>query len=606
MDDPWVLRTISVGHRWGFLKQPGDMFQPTRLPGSALKKQVFLDYVRMLLDQGAVVPVPQVERFTGVYSPLFLVRKKTGGFRPVVDLKRLNVFIRKEHFKMESLQSILLAIRLLDWMITVDLRDAYFHVPVHPEFQRFLRFTLGEQHFQFVCLPFGLTTSPRIFSKLLLAVVAVLRTRGLRVYHYLDDILILADSRALLLQHRELALAVLEDFGWLVNREKSQLEPTQRIIYLGASIDSVQATVALPHAKVEKITRLFASLLDRVFLPAKTCMHLLGTMVSTFAMVSWAQWHSRRFQQEFLRQWVPEASSQKIRLTDEMRADMSWWADPRNLRCRISLARPVWVVIESDASTWGWGAVCQNQVAQGQWQVPSRHLVSNVLELRAAFQALLAFKDVIVGKAVLLKLDNVSAVAFIRRQGGARSRSLLREVTPIMVWAQKYLRRLSAVYTPGLLNRRADFLSRHSIDNNEWSLHPRVFQQVIRWSFRPEVDLFASRYNAKIRRFFSRNPCRLAMGVDALSAHWAFRTAYAFPPIPLIFRFLSRLLHEKVRIVAILPDWPRRPWYPLLMQLKIGEPLPLPVVPDLLRQGPISHPDPGRLHLMAWLLRGGG
>lgn len=138
-----------------------------------------------------------------------------------MDLKRLNLYVHLESFKMESLHTIIQMVQPGDWMVSVDLQDACFHVPILPAFQKYLRVAVGPMHLQFQCLPFGLCTSPRIFSKVLIAILAPLRERGLRVFHFLDDILLLASSPAQLLEHREVLLSTLKKFGWLVNSEKS-------------------------------------------------------------------------------------------------------------------------------------------------------------------------------------------------------------------------------------------------------------------------------------------------------------------------------------------------------------------------------------------------
>lgn len=86
-----------------------------------------------------------------------------------------------------------------------------------------------------------------------------------------------------------------------------------------------------------------------------------------------------------------------------------------------------------------------------------------------------------------------------------------------------------AVYFPGPTRFRANFLSRQSLDNNEWSFHPFSFQEVTAWAFSPEVDLFVSWNNAKLTKFFTQIPCRQAVATDALSSAWLFWTVYASP-----------------------------------------------------------------------------
>lgn len=105
---------------------------------------------------------------------------------------------------------------------------------------------------------------------------------------------------------------------------------------------------------------------------------------------------------------------------------------------------------------------------------------------------------------------------------------------------------------------------------------PQDFQYLTGQTFLPEVDLFASEVNTKLDRFYAKGCCPLVEESDALSATWVFQTAYAFPPMPLIRRFLHRVSREQKMILAILPDWPGRPWYPMLWSLSCQPPLPLP------------------------------
>lgn len=160
-----------------------------------------------------MIPVSLEEQGLDVYSPLFLITKKTGDLPLVINLRFLNRKIQQERFKRESLPTILMAIQGGDWLASIDLKNAYFHVPVHATF---LRFCVRGFHFQFVYLPFGLSTSPRAFSKVLVVVVAGLGTKGIGIFHYLNDILVLAELDQLLRMSIKLKLGSLREFGWLV------------------------------------------------------------------------------------------------------------------------------------------------------------------------------------------------------------------------------------------------------------------------------------------------------------------------------------------------------------------------------------------------------
>lgn len=136
-----------------------------------------------------------VDGSEGFVWSLFVIPKKTGGFRPIVNLKPLNKFIKYEHFKMENLQAVRFLLREGDWMVKVDLKDAYLTVPIHPSHQKFVRFQCQGRIFEFTCLAFGLALAPRIFTKILKVVMAFVRKQGVRLVIYLDDILIISESR---------------------------------------------------------------------------------------------------------------------------------------------------------------------------------------------------------------------------------------------------------------------------------------------------------------------------------------------------------------------------------------------------------------------------
>ncbi|KAK2917261.1 hypothetical protein Q8A73_004007 [Channa argus] len=107
-----------------------------------------------LLGKQAISVVPPVE--TRVFTLAnFLVPKKSGEMRPILDLSLLNQFMVVRRFHMLTTASVLRSMVLGDWMSSVDLRDAYFHISIAMQRRKFLRFSFLGVRYQYNCLPTG-------------------------------------------------------------------------------------------------------------------------------------------------------------------------------------------------------------------------------------------------------------------------------------------------------------------------------------------------------------------------------------------------------------------------------------------------------------------
>ena len=91
---------------------------------------------------------------------------------------------------METVKSVRQAMRLNDWAVSIDLTDAYLHLPIHHQSRKYLRFVHEDQVYHFTALPFRMSLSLLIFSKLMDIIAAFLRQRAISVFPYLDDWLI--------------------------------------------------------------------------------------------------------------------------------------------------------------------------------------------------------------------------------------------------------------------------------------------------------------------------------------------------------------------------------------------------------------------------------
>ncbi|CAJ0962153.1 unnamed protein product [Ranitomeya imitator] len=251
--DEWVRDLVSSGYKIEFSSPPPTRFFPSRLPSSGAQSRALLCAIHSLRQSGVIVPVPEHERFRGFYSNLFVVPKKDGTVRPILDLKLLNRCVRVRHFRMESLRSVISSMERGEFLASIDIKDAYLHIPIFPPHQRFLRFAIREDHFQFTALPFGLATAPRVFTKVMAAVMAILHSRGVVVLPYLDDLLIKGPSFQACESSVHITLDSLSRLGWLINLDKSSPVPSRRISFLGMILDTSRGLVLLPRSKVQAL-----------------------------------------------------------------------------------------------------------------------------------------------------------------------------------------------------------------------------------------------------------------------------------------------------------------------------------------------------------------
>ena len=182
-DDNWVLSVVRKGYRISFLERP--ILSPAPVFFQQPLSQQLEEEVASLLSKGAVEEI--IPECPGNYSRIFLVPKKNGKLRLIIDLSVLNHFVYTQTFKMETQRKVKDAIQLNDWAFSLDLTDAYLHVTIHPRSRKYLRFMLGGLVYLFKALPFGLSTSPFVFTHLMKVIATFRRRRAVTLHPYLDD-----------------------------------------------------------------------------------------------------------------------------------------------------------------------------------------------------------------------------------------------------------------------------------------------------------------------------------------------------------------------------------------------------------------------------------
>lgn len=273
-DDNFILSCIK-GYSIPFKDHPIQSKSLNQPSWSSEQRTEIRSAIAQLLIKKAVEEY--LESNNQFISSVFLVPKPDGSSRFIINLKELNKLIDPKHFKMEDIRSARDLIGKNDYMCTLDLKDAYYLVPVKKNHRKFLRFYFEKKVYQFNCLPFGLCTSPYIFTKIMKPIVNHLRLAILCII-YLDDILIVENLLEKCKTNVEKAISLLERLGFIINYKKSSLVPSQKCKYLGFIINSMDFCLELDDKKKLKISSLLKNFHEGKWYKIRKFAQLLGTL----------------------------------------------------------------------------------------------------------------------------------------------------------------------------------------------------------------------------------------------------------------------------------------------------------------------------------------
>ena len=593
--DQWVLSVIKEGYKLEFLSIPLPTgIRPTVVP--VLDQELISQEIDSLLQKDCIEKVKAQNALDGFYSTFFLVPKKNGTMRPVINLRPLNRYLAKKHFKMDTLSKVINLLIPKDSAITIDLSDAYLHIPIFHGHRKYLGFCFKNQCYQWKVMCFGPTSAPRVFTKLVSVVAAYLRIQNVRLAVYLDGWLNLNQNKCSLLQDRELCLNLLVSLGFMINLKKSNLYPSQNLIHLGALLILRRGLVLPTEERFVKI-QLALIPLCHLTVKARDFLHLLGLMASCIELVPNARLYMRPIQLHLVFLDTSQRPNGKVsslysssQISSELveteskhfQGSLCSKNDDRSNnhnRCfktyvRGSFGQPVctrqmeYTATKLAYQSFGNGGhffdndtfltpdkreICFNQIGQHDlcsvYQSPGRYSIQQTVH------------------------ENMGDMESCNSESNDFESS------------------------PYLRQRHCISMSHQKVLATEWSLKKEIVQNIFAIWGHPLMDLFASERNHQSELFCTWFPSHRAFATDALSITWENMFAYAYPPICLIPKVLKHMSQFQCEIILIAPRWPCRHWYTELLQFLIASPIQLSQIPDLLAQ-PFSKnlsPEPSKL-----------
>ena len=545
-------------------------------------------------------------------SPIFPIMKPDGGIRIILNLKELNKSVEYLHFKMDNIKVVLANVTKGCYMASLDLKQAYHSVKIHDAYQKYLKFEWDDDLYQFTCYPNGLGPCPRKFTKLLKVPLSHLREMQHFIVGYIDDFFLKGKDKSRCFISVKAAIELLQKLGFTIHPEKSHLEPSTRIVFLGFIIDSITMTVILTIEKKTKLVEFINAVLAKTYVKIRTIASLVGKIVSSLPASLYGPLYYRTIEvdKNHALKFNKGNFEKRMQLSQEAKNELIWWKDNiEDMEAPIQWP-PITQEISTDASGKnGWGASMSGTLPiGGTWTGDQMDLHINIKEMLAVLYALRSFVEKLEGHHVRVLCDNTTTVFVLNKMGTTKSIECNDMAKKIWSFCRERNILITCTYIPGKENIVADRESRREYKQAEWMLNREIFKNAVEYfDFEVDLDCFATRANAQIDAYVSRLPDPFASHVDSFSLNWGNFKPYLFPPFSLINKVLQKIRVDKVVALCVVPKWTTQAWWPHLQDMMVGEPMILPPHPKNLvlpHKEQEVHPLHKKLSLIICLLSG--
>eukprot|EP00794_Sanderia_malayensis_P014639 gene14639-16158_t len=423
---------------------------------------------------------------------------------------------------MESLSNVLNVITPNAWMASVDLKDAFYSIPINPNHQKYFKFVWGGKFYQFLGMPNGYGPAMRVFTKILKPPFSFLRQNGHIPVVFVDDTYLQGHSFQECHMNVTETIRVLRSLGFTIHFEKSIFIPTQKITFLGFVLNSQSMTISLSADKAESIRKQISSLLSSEKITIRDLASITGKIVATFPAFLHAKLHYRALENQNIQELRYNTGNFEsyITLSACARQNLEHWERNIEYSGRPIKTPSIDLTLYTDASHKGWGATDGTTPTGGRWHEEDLDHI-NVLELKAIKFAILAFCRGKQFQHIRIMSDNTTAIAYINNMGGTKSKTcniLAQEIWQICISQNSWL---SAAHIPGNINTTADLMSRVFNDNTEWKLCSKNVEKIV----------------------------------------------------SMIGRTASKIIEDKSEGIIIIPEWNTQYWMPIIMRLMVNRPI---------------------------------
>ena len=415
-----ILRKL-YGIRVPFIKNVKQTRIPHQIKMKASEEAVVDAKIAELLRDKCIV---QNKGFIkgGWVHYIFLVKKRDSTkHRMIINCKELNKFVKKTHFKTESIRDVLRLVPKYGYMSVLDIENAYGHLRLVKDQHFLYQFTWKQKWYSFVTLPQGNSSSPYEFTTICRSIAGYLREKGVFMVIYFDDIIVIGKDFKTCQYNLDLVVETLNNCGFILNMKKSHLTPCQRVDILGFTIDSRTQTIELTIDKRLKLKSIFQSASQSTSVMIREFAKWVGLIVSIFIVFPYGQMYYRNLEHSKLRALRQNKfkSNKQLILSHRDRETLTWWLRTVTVNkphC-FEVTAPS-AVLSTDSSLRGWGSHLAGVGSTGSRfdHDDSKHSI-NTLELLAVKYGLLSFQKHLKDKHILLKSDSVNTLSDLHKWG---------------------------------------------------------------------------------------------------------------------------------------------------------------------------------------------
>ncbi len=558
--DDFVTNLILEGYKLPFYETPPDAWIKNNK--SALDNPDFVtEAIQDLLACGSARECENKPKVVNALTVAINPNKK----RLVLDLSRsINPYLWREKSKYEGIPILLYYLGQGKFLFTFDLKNGYHHIDIFHLHQEYLGFEWKGKFYCFTVLPFGLSTTGSVFTRVLKVLVKKWRSMGIQLVLYLDDGIGICDSFSSCLETIKVIRDDLRSAGFVVNEEKSLWEPQQVAKWLGFVFDTNNMTISVPEKKLENLVNSIEVLIKKNSVSARLLAQVIGKIVAMQHAFGDLVFLMTKFCQIQICQaitWDCKLLLGNLQV-DEL---MFWHQNVRKLKpMSFSSNNEYSTIVYSDASNSAAASYILDMNSTEMvyyWSKLESEQSSTWREVKAIHVALLTYANMLEGNNVRWFTDCKNVESIARR--GSMVPCLNGLALSIFQLCIQHNIKLKVEWIPREMNEQADYLSKVS-DFDDWSINDVIFQFAQgRWG-QFTCDLFADHRNNKCEKFYSKFWCPGSAGMNAFAQCWTHEFAWVVPPPDKVLETLRKMKSDKAKGVLICPKWLSASFWPIL------------------------------------------